>query len=459
MSSNHIRHLFQGNVMETRMQVDSDSLLYASMLLRSSRSAAAPRLYYPNSVSFCLSLAIAVILSACTNQAPRATTAAAPVDPELVILDPAPVQEGRLKWVPSGVEPVFEALMVTGRIGVNENLTSRVGAVADGRIVAVFANVGDNVKKGQLLAQLHSHEVHDARAEFAKARAELNRRKAELEFAGNARNRAVKLYDLKATSLEQVQRAETDLQGARLSITTAQAEINRIEEHLRHLGLTPEGAEEEYTKASDKKPEEGKGEKDYEEAELVPILAPIDGTILKRFISPGTVVTPASDLLLISDLSTLWVNAEVPEKNLGSLRLGRTVKIMVQAYGDRAFSGRITLIGDSLNPDTRTVQVRCQTENRERLLKPEMYAMVSFELGETRQALLVPVEAIQDIGGTSTVFVREGDTRFRARTIRTGSQSGSKIEVLEGLKTGELVVTAGSFLLKSELLKRQMSGD
>jgi len=459
VSNDHTPQVSQGNVRGRSPQVTDDLRFGAATVFPGSGCAGALHLFHLNSVLSCLSIAMAVFLGACSTQPPRSSTAAAPVDPELVILDQAPVQEGRLKWMASRVEPLSEALVVTGRIGVDENLTSRVGAVADGRIVTVFANVGDNVKKGQLLAQLHSHEVHDARAEYAKARAELNRRKAELEFAGNARNRAVKLYDLKATSLEQVQRAETDLQSARLSITTAQAEINRIEEHLRHLGLTPEGAEEEYTKASDNKPEEKKDDKEYEEAELVPIVAPIGGTILKRFISPGTVVTPASDLLLISDLSTLWVNAEVPEKNLGSLRIGRTAKIMVQAYGDHAFSGRITLIGDTLNPDTRTVQVRCQTENQKRLLKPEMYAMVSFELGESRQALLVPIEAIQDIGGTSTVFVRESDTRFRARTIRTGSQSGFMIEVLEGLKAGEMVVTGGSFLLKSELLKRQMSGD
>jgi membrane fusion protein, heavy metal efflux system len=376
------------------------------------------------------------------------------VESDLVLLDAAPAKEGRVKWEPARVEPLSEGLVVTGRIGVNENLTSRVGAVADGRIVAVFANVGDVVKKGQLLAQLHSHEVHDARAEYAKSQAELSRRQAELEFATNARNRASRLYELKATSQEQLQRSETDLRSAQLAIKSAQADINRIQEHLRHLGLSPEGAEEEYTRAAGQK----QGE-EFEENELVPIVSPIAGKILKRMISAGTVVTPAIDLVLVSDLSSLWVNAEVPEKYLGALRVERPVRISVKAYGDRTFPGRITLIGDTLNPDTRTVQVRCETRNEGGMLKPEMYAMVGFEVGEARQALMIPSSALQDINGSSSVFLRESDTRYRVRRIRTGQQSREKFEILEGLKPGDAVVSTGSFLLKSELLKRLMSGD
>ncbi len=393
-------------------------------------------------------------LTACSK--PPATPAAAPPaeDAEVITLDASPIRDGRVQCESALIEPLSEMIVVTGRIGVNENLTSRVGSVADGRIVAVYANVGDIVKEGQILARLHSHEVHDARAEYAKALAELRRRQGELEFAANARNRATRLYELKATSQEQLQRAETDLRSAKLAIGTAQADINRLQEHLRHLGLSPEGAEEEYTRVSEKNEE-----KEFEESELVPIAAPIAGTILKRMISPGAVVTPALDLVLISDLTSLWVNAEVPEKYLGALRVGRPVKISVKAYGEKTFPGRITQIGDMLNADTRTVQVRCETRNDGRMLKPEMYAMVGFEVGETRQVLLIPSSALQDINGSNAVFLREGDTRFRLRKIRVGQQSGGKLEILEGLKPGDAVVTTGSFLLKSELLKRQMSGD
>ncbi len=398
--------------------------------------------------------ALALLLLAACGSRPAAPPAAAPPaasDPKLVKVDITPVREGRIQWQAVRLAPMPEILQVTGRIGVNENLTSRIGSIVDGRVVAVYANVGDRVAKGKLLAQLHSHEVHDARAEYAKARAELGRRQGELDFATSARNRAARLYELKATSLEQLQRAETDLHSAQLGITSAQAEVNRIEEHLRHLGLTTEGAEEEYASP-------GKAGA-FEQDELVPVLAPIAGTVLKRFFSPGAVVSPASDLMIVSDLSALWVNAEVAEKYLPALKVGRTVDITVQAYGDTIFPGRITHIGDSLNPETRTVEMRCEARNTDGRLKPEMYATVSFEVGEVREAVLVPTAAVQDVEGQATVFVRESDTQFRARPITVGRQAGRETQVLEGLKPGETVVTNGSFLLKSELLKSPVSED
>ncbi len=126
---------------------------------------------------------------------------------------------------------------------------------------------------------------------------------------------------------------------------------------------------------------------------------------------------------------------------------------------EQVFPGRITYIGDTLNPATRTVEVRCETQNREGKLKPEMYATIGFGVGEVTNALLVPTVAVQDVEGQSTVFIRESDTRFRARKIRVGRQAGSQSEVLEGLSPGEVVVSAGSFLLKSELLKANTAAE
>jgi cobalt-zinc-cadmium efflux system membrane fusion protein len=406
-----------------------------------------------SSARACLAAGVlSIFLAGCSN-GPVAETAvpAPPEEQDVVRIDSSAVTGGKVKWEAARLEALPQLLQVTGRAGVDENRTSRVGSIVDGRVIAVLANVGDRVEKGRLLARLHSHEVHDARAEYAKARNELRRREAECDYSRNARDRAARLYQLKATSLEQLQRTEADLKSAELGIKTAQAEINRIGEHLHHLGLSYEGAEEEYTR------EGNPGE--YEDEELVPVVAPISGTILKRFVSPGTVVTPASDLLLISDLETLWIHAEVPEKFLGLVRQCKSAAVKVQAYPERVFTARVEMIGDLLNPDTRTVEVRCSIRNSEGLLKPEMYAAVTFEFSETRQSVVIPIASVQDLGGQSVVFVREDDTRFRSRTVRLGRQTGDLVEVLEGVKAGESVVSQGSFLLKSELLKRQMAGD
>jgi len=377
--------------------------------------------------------------------------AVAPTEQDIVGIDPSAVKDGRVRWEDAKTAPLPQVLQVTGRIGIDENRTSRVGSIVEGRVVSVLANVGDLVKEGRVIARITSHDVDEARSEYAKARAEMARRKAELEFAKNTRDRTNRLYQLKAASQEQMQRAEVDVKSAEQSIASAQAEINRAAEHLEHMGLSTASAEEEYAKAG------GAGK--YEEDELVPVNAPLTGTILKRLVSPGTVVTPASDLFIVSDLTTLWVTAEVPERFLPLIKAGQKVEIAVQAYAGRVFQASVAQIGDVLSPDTRTVQVRCQTRNSDGLLKPEMYATVAFEFAATNDAVLIPVASLQEVGGQNVVFIREGEARFRVRPVRTGRQAGEWIEALEGVRPGEPVVSAGSFLLKSELLKRQMAGD
>jgi RND family efflux transporter MFP subunit len=171
------------------------------------------------------------------------------------------------------------------------------------------------------------------------------------------------------------------------------------------------------------------------------------------------VVTASSDLFEIGNLSTLWVNAEVHERYLSSLKIGRPVEVTVQAYPETSFAGRLTYVGETLDPTTRTVQLRCETGNLTRKLKPEMYATITINLGRTIEAPLIETSAITDVDGESIVFVHEKDASFRVRRIKLGRQTGSMTEILEGLQSGEKVASKGSFLLKSELLKNRMAGD
>jgi membrane fusion protein, heavy metal efflux system len=386
---------------------------------------------------------------------PAPGAAQAPTEHDVVILEAAIQQERGLRVDAVSLSELPEELEVTGRIGLNENLTSRVGVLTSGRVVKIMANVGDHVTKGTVLAQIASHEVHEIRSEYAKAIAEMQRRRAEQEYARNVRDRVVRLYNLKAASLEQVQRSETDLRDSEIAIQAAQAEINRVEESLRHLGVSSETAFAEYTTAAgSKSPDTEPGDE-----ELVPVSAPIEGIVLQRMATPGMVVTPAVDLFIISDLRTLWINAEVPEKQLASIRVGQEVGIAVQAYPGIMFPARISLVGASLDPGTRTIQVRCEARDAAGRLKPEMYATIRINTGTGQPCTSIPLSAMQDIDGTAVVFVSESPSRFRVRPIQTGRQSGTRLEVLDGIKPGEAIATTGSFLLKSELLKRRFSAE
>jgi membrane fusion protein, heavy metal efflux system len=339
-----------------------------------------------------------------------------------------------------------EVIRATGRVTINENETWRVGAVTDGRIVHIYAREGDQVENGQILARMHSHDIHESRAEYMRAVAELDRLKAGRVYAQSVRDRTHRLHQLKAGSIQQVEQAEAELLNAETAVAHGEVELERTEIHLvDFLGIP----------AEDPTPHEHTGE--HAEVDLIPIKAPAAGTLLKRNVTAGTVVEPTHDLFVITDLSTLWTMAAVSEDYLSKLRIGMPVKIYVQAYPDRAFSGRLTKLDTALDPTTRTIMARVEVPNRGGLLKPEMYTTAEMELNGTREAVFVPEIAVQEVDGEPTVFVQTAPDSFEPRTVATAPGVGGNLEVLHGLRAGDKVVVEGSFLLKSQLLKSTLA--
>jgi len=394
---------------------------------------------------------VLLLVAACSeNKVPR-EPAATNSDKDLIRVSDDALQNGFIKLEPIGRGLIPEVVQVPGRVTVNENRTARVGAMVEGRVMYVYANVGDRVAREAKLAYLQSHEVDSARAEYARLNAELTQRKAEREFARTTLGRVTRLHELKVASLEQVQRAKTDLRMAKAGVTAVLADLGRLEERLDKLGVSAEGADEEYRRGKPLAyPEE-------QYRELVPVRAPVAGSVLQRFISPGMVVNPTSDLFEISDLTSLWVNAQVPERYLSHLQVGKPVHIQVRAYGNETFPADVSQIGDVLDPETRTILMRCQLDNEQMRLKPEMYATISFTIDDAKKALVIPVTAIQDLNGESTVFVFREPNHFEPRKVVVGVQAEGMAAVREGLAEGETVATEGSFLLKSEKLKADLT--
>ena len=213
----------------------------------------------------------------------------------------------------------------------------------------------------------------------------------------------------------------------------------RSEEELEHLGIT---------NAEDPSGEAG---------EQVPVTTPIAGVVLERLVTPGTAVTPGTPLYVVSDLSVLWALVEIDESLLSHVRVGQAMELGVAAYQAETFAGIVSLVGDTVNPKTRRVTVRCALKNADGRLKPQMYATAVIREHEPRQAVVVPVDAIQTINGRPTIFVAEPDGRFRPRAVDTGATIEGMVEVRSGLRAGERIAVAGSFVLKSELLKSTAS--
>ncbi len=401
-----------------------------------------------------LLVAALVVLASCGEEivggrAPE-TVAAEPspgfeTAPSVVALNEQARREAGIEVEAVRVWPLPETIRATGRITINEEATWRVGAVTDGRIVTIKANIGDRIEQGQILAQMHSHDTHESRAQYRRAVAELDRLKAQLAYARSVRDRTQRLYDLKAASLQQVEQAETELRNAETALRNGEVELERTRVHLEEFLRVP--AE---VPPHDHDPE---GD-DYD---LVPILAPADGTLLQRNITTGTMVESTGDLLVITDLSLLWMIANVSEEDLSKLRVGAAVRVFVQAYPDRAFPGRLSMIGSELNPTTRTIMARVELPNRGGRLKPEMYATAEIEVGGTREAIYVPETAVQEIEGQPGVFVETEPNKFTVRAVVTEPGANGLVEVASGLDAGDRVAVRGSFLLKSQLLKSTLA--
>jgi RND family efflux transporter MFP subunit len=149
--------------------------------------------------------------------------------------------------------------------------------------------------------------------------------------------------------------------------------------------------------------------------------------------------------------------AAASEEHLARLRLGMPVRVTVQAYPDLSFPGRIHKLGEQLDPTTRTVQVTIDVPNRSRRLKPEMYATAEIEMGGSERAIFVPHEALQEVNGRTVVFVKSGDNRFEACPVTAGRSLDGSREVIAGLRAGQTVVTRGSFVVKSQMLKSTLA--
>jgi cobalt-zinc-cadmium efflux system membrane fusion protein len=358
----------------------------------------------------------------------------APVTNGVVVLDEAARRNAGIEVALVATSVRAQTTEAPGVIALDERLTARIGSLVDGIVLETPADVGERVRAGQVLATMHSVIVHDAWASYRKAVAERRRLEKELAFAVAAHERTQRLFADKAISLQEVQRAEADRVAAEESLDMGRTEVRRSEEELEHLGIT---------NAEDPSGESG---------EQIPVKAPMAGVVLERLVTPGTAVTTGTALYVVSDLSALWALLEIDESLLSHVHAGQPMQVRVAAYPDETFPGVVALVGDTVNPKTRRVTIRCTLQNTDGRLKPQMYATAIVQEREPRQAIVIPASAIQTLDGGDVVFVADAEG-FRPRPIQSGPVVDGTVEVLSGLREGEVIAVTGGFVLKSELLK------
>lgn len=341
---------------------------------------------------------------------------------EVVVLDTAAIRLGGIEV--SVVDSITtSALLVTGSIMFDADRVSHVGARSDGRIVAVQADLGARVQRGQVLAMLESVEVGQIRAEEREA-------EALLLIAQENHAREQRLAAQGISSRKQLLEAEALLRRA-------EAGLHSAEDRLQVLGASHDhGAGGQFS-----------------------LVAPFAGVVVARDASLGEMATPADTLFTVADLSEVWIELDIFERDLARVGRGQSVAVMVAAYPSRTFPGRIVYVGDVLDPARRTVRARVEIPNLESALKPGMFATASIQVGGGGPPLaVVPQDALQLIEGRRVVFV-PGDTagEFRVVPVEVGETiDGGRVVISSGIAPGSRVVTAGAFALRSELSKAEI---
>lgn len=326
-------------------------------------------------------------------------------------------------------QEISEQLIVTATIRPNQDRITHVAPRVPGRIVKVHANLGDRVKAGQTLAVLDSLEVGEAHSAYLLAKTQHSVAQADFE-------RAEKLHGDQIIAQKDHLRAHAEFEKAKATLAAAS-------DKLRMLGVNP-------TPAAD-----GRAVSTF------PLSTPFAGTVIEKHAILGELAHPDKQIFTVADLSRLWIEANLFEKDLGRVKTGAEATLTVDAYPGETFQGKLTYIAAVVDKETRTVQARVEVVNPGGRLKPEMFATAAIRTSGTigttgkDKALLLPQDAVVLMQGLPTVFVAENGG-FEARAVELGDKLRGKVVVKNGLKAGERVVTAGTYALKARLLKSQI---
>ncbi|AWN54050.1 efflux RND transporter periplasmic adaptor subunit [Methylobacterium sp. 17Sr1-1] len=327
-----------------------------------------------------------------------------------------------------------EEIATEGKIGVDEYQATPVFSPYPGRVIAIFARTGEQVKRGDPLFSVQANEMVQAQNDYLAALNVLNKSRSQLNFAQAAEKRQRDLFETRATTLRDLQAAQNDLTTATNDNRTAEVGLEAVRNRLRILGLRDEEMAA-LSRGSAINPN-------------TPINAPLSGTIIQRKIGPGQYVGSSGDpSYIIGDLSKVWLVAQLRETDAAKVEMDEKITFRVPAHPEREFVGRINFIGTSVDPTTRRITVRAEIDNKQGLLKPEMYASVRIINERESLSHAVPRAAVILEGNKASVWVLRADNSVENRPVRAGIVDGSTVEILDGLKEGERVISRGSLFI------------
>ena len=347
-------------------------------------------------------------------------------DPNIVFVNDdlrAIIQDGKVELI-----PFVEVLRASGRIDFNELHLSRIGANVTGRVSEIYANLGQQVKQGDVLAKITSTELTQSQLIYLKA-------KSANQLAEQAANRATILYKEDVIALAELQRRESESRSAK-------AEYRAANDQLRVQGMDQASI--------DRLAKTGLIES------INNVVTSITGEIVERKINKGQVVQPADALFSVADLNTLWAISEVPENNSYLIRKGQKASLIIPSLRNQEVDGVVAHVSSIVNTQTRTVVVRMELPNRNGLMKPGMLATMLIE-SQPMEKLVVPASAVFREDNQDHVFIRQDDNRYRMIPVKLGAEGQGYRPVIAGLHDGQEIAIDGAYHLNTER-KRQLSG-
>jgi RND family efflux transporter MFP subunit len=321
---------------------------------------------------------------------------------------------------------------VPGTITSNAYRDTKVNTLVGGIVRQVAVELGSSVRRGQALSVIFSAELADAQMKYLSLRAMLEADRQKLE-------RTQKLVALGSVSRQELEEV-TAVHASR------ETEVAAAGQRLLLLGLTPDRL--------------GKLTSAAQVVSEVTVPAPADGLVIARAVNPGQVINAGQELFVVTDLSTVWAIGDLYERDFPRVRVGAPASVAIPSVPDRTPKGRVAYIDPRVDAATRTAKVRVEVPNPAGDLRLGMFVTVNFETGSTERVTVVPRTAIQMIGERPVVYVAaEGEEgKFTERTVKLGTLVGDSMQVLDGLKPGEKVVSEGSFFLRAEATRSRSGG-
>ena len=331
-------------------------------------------------------------------------------------------------------------VVAPAQVSFNTMAMAVVGCPVQGRVADLQVAVGDTVKKGDELLVVESPELGEAQSDYLQKRTGAAAAAAAVDPAKDAYERAKSLYDSsQGIALTEVQKRQVDLSATKNAALTAQAALKAAESRLKLVGMNKE--------AIGKLAASGDIDPSYV------VRAPLAGTVTERLVTLGELVKPDREkLLVVADMTTLWVIADVPETRVAEIKPGAKASV---AVGDQSVEGAVFRIGLSVDPSTRSVPVQIAVKAGP-ALKPGMFAQAEIRTSAGDEPVVaVPSSAVQSVDGSTAVFlpVDGQPNTFARRMVSVGDAAGGMVPVVSGLDAGERIVTSGAFILKAELGK------